>query len=239
MRTTTNIRYVAEPKHVREVTLTGTADLGFWSDYLRAEGLVPIRYGDSAQVVVVAAEMVYLGLLFTEVSFSVRAVLAQCNSSEGMRLLHAFTSNRVFAWCERMMFATPYGHGECHVSVHGQPSVRLDVQGVRIFSAEMSSVVRPALRAGDESWESPVFLPPRCAENDSRLFFGRLRGHTVVYPFSRGDGFAIEPSAGSGVLQPLADSGFHPQEWVVRVDATHGKSKTYRRTNVFTYDHAA
>ena len=41
-----------------------------------------------------------------------------------------------------------------------------------------------------------------------------------------------------GALQPLADSRFHPQEWVVRADATHGKSKTYRRTDIFTRDHA-
>ena len=239
MRTTTNIRYVAEPKHVREVTLTGTADFGFWSDFLNAEGLAPVRCGDGAQVVVVAAEMVYLGLRFTEVSFSVRAVLTQSRSSEGMRLLHAFTSSYVFAWCERKIFATPYGHGECHVSVHSPASVRLDVHGTRVFSAEMSSVERLATRAGDERWEGPVFLPPRGTAKDSRLFFGRLRGHTVVYPFSSGDRFAIQASADCGVLQPLADSRFHPQEWVVRADATHGKSKTYRRTDVFTQDHAA
>ena len=95
------------------------------------------------------------------------------------------------------------------------------------------------MRAGEESWEGPVFLPPRGAAKDRRLFFGRLSGHTVVYPFSRDDRFAIEASAGGGVLRPLADSEFHPQEWVVRADATHGKSKTYRRTDVFTNDHAA
>jgi len=239
MRAITNIRYVAEPKHVREVTLTGTTDLGFWSDYLKAEGLAPVRCGDSGQVVIVAAEMVYLGIRFTEVSFSVRAVLTQSSGSEGMRLIHAFTSSRVFAWCERTIFATPYGHGEGHVSVHGPPSVRLDAQGERVLSAEMSSVERPARQASEESWEGPVCLPPRGAANESRLFFGRLKGHTVIYPFSTGDRFALEPSAGGGVLQPLADSGFYPQEWVVRADATHGKSKTYRRTDVFTHDHAA
>ena len=79
MPTTTHIRYVAEPKHVREVTLTGTTDLGFWSDYLKSEGLAPVRYGDNGQIVIVAVEMAYMGLRFTEVSFSVRA--AQTNSS--------------------------------------------------------------------------------------------------------------------------------------------------------------
>jgi hypothetical protein len=239
MRSTTNIRYVAEPKQVREVTLTGATDLGFWSDYLKSEGLAPVRFGDDGQIVIVAAEMVYMGLRFTEVSFSVRAVLIHSSSSAGMRLLHAFTSSRIFAWCERALFATPYSHGKCCVSVHRPTAVRLDAQGERVLGAEMSSVERPVIRAGDESWEGPVFLPSRGTPNDRRLFFGRLRGHTIVYPFSTGDHFAIEPSAGGGALQPLADSRFHPKEWVVRADATHGKSKTYRQTEVFTDDHAA
>ena len=107
MHTATNVRYIAEPKHVREVSLIGTSDFGFWSDYLRPERLAPVRYGDTAQVMIVAAEMPYLGVRFTEVSFSVHVVLAGQGGREGMRLLHAFTSNRAFAWCERAMFATP------------------------------------------------------------------------------------------------------------------------------------
>ena len=239
MRTAQTIRYVAEPKHVREVTLTGTSDFGFWSDYLKGEGLTPIRCGDAAQVWIVSAEMVYLGVRFTEVSLSVRTVLTQDGNSEGMRLLHAFTSSRVFAWCERTMFATPYSHGAGRVSVQNPLSVRLDAAGGCVLSAKMSPLARAALRAGDERWEGPVFLPPRDAADDGRLFFGRLSGHTVVYPFLSSDRFELEPSARGGVLQPLADSRFFPQEWVVRADATHGKSKTYRRTDIFTHDHAA
>ena len=116
MHPTTHIRYVAEPKHVREVTLTGATDLAFWSDYLKSEGLAPVRYGDCGQMVVVAAEMVYMGVRFTEVSFSVRAALTNHSGSEGMRLVHAFTTSRIFAWCERAFFATPYSHGKCCVS---------------------------------------------------------------------------------------------------------------------------
>ena len=239
MRTTTNILYVAEPKHVREVTLIGTADIGFWSDYLKPEGLAPVRCGDDAQIVIVAAEIAYLGLRFTEISFSVRAELIHGSSGTGMRLIHAFTTSRMFAWCERALFATPYSHGKCCVSVHRPTAMRLDAQSECVLRAEMSSVERPVIRAGDESLEGPVFLPSRGSANDRRLFYGRLRGHTVVYPFSTGDHFAIEPSAGGRALQPLADSRFHPKEWVVRADATHGKSRTYRRTEVFTHDHAA
>src|SRR4051794_10341910 len=132
MHTAAKVRYVAEPKHVREVTLTGTADFGFWSDYLKAEGLTPMRCADAAQVLVVSAEIVYLGVRFTEVSFSVCTVLTREGRNAGMRLLHAFTSSRVFAWCERTMFSTPYTYGACHVSVSIPNSVRLDAPGGRV-----------------------------------------------------------------------------------------------------------
>lgn len=233
MPTSNNIRYVAEPKHVREVSLIGTGDFGFWSDFLKPEKLLPVRWCDAAQMVVVAAEMIYLGIRFTEVSFSVRVVLAGEGSQEGFRFLHAFTSNRVLAWCERAMFATPYTGAECQVSVQSPLLVRVRAKSGFVFRAEMSPLARAAMREGEESWEAPVFLPPGGAAHNSRLFFGRLSGHTVVYPFSSGDSVSLDGSSGGGVLRPLVDSGFSAKEWVVRADAEHGKSKTYRRTDVF------
>jgi hypothetical protein len=178
MRTAPKIHYVAEPKHVREVTLVGAADFGFWWDYLKAEGLTPVRCGDAAQVLVVSAEMVYLGVRFTEVSFSIRPVLIQDGRSSGMRLLHAFTSSRVFAWCERTIFATPYSYGASRVSVQNPLSVRVDALCGCVLSAEMSPRPRSAIRAGEESWEGPVFLPPRgVAREGSDVFRALERGH--------------------------------------------------------------
>lgn len=95
MPSSNDIRYVAEPKHVREVSLLGRSDFGFWQDYLKREGLVPVRLGEAAQILIVAAEMVYLGIRFTEVSFSVHVAPAGAGAGEGMRLLHAFTSKRI------------------------------------------------------------------------------------------------------------------------------------------------
>ena len=233
LRKATSIRFVAEPKHVQELSLLGESDFGFWFDYLKTEGLAPVRCGSAAQVLVVAAEMVYLGIGFTEVSFSVRVVLAGEGSREGMRLLHAFSSSRMFSWCERAMFATPYTCAECQVSVQRPLSARVTATGGFVFRAEMSPLARAASRAVDETWEGPVFLPPRSAADGIRLFFGRLSGHTTAYPFLSGDSVSLDGSTAGGVLRPLVDSGFSAMEWLVRADATHGKSKTYRRTDVF------
>jgi hypothetical protein len=35
------IKYIAEPKHVREVSLLATADLNYWADRLKVEDLTP------------------------------------------------------------------------------------------------------------------------------------------------------------------------------------------------------
>jgi len=65
------------------------------------------------------------------------------------------------------------------------------------------------------------------------LFFGRLRGHTLAYPFGPADVASTTPPRDNVALHALLDSGFSGAEWRVRADATHGKSKTYRRHEVF------
>jgi hypothetical protein len=45
-----SLRSIAEPKQVREVSLLGTAEFGFWCDDLKAEGLATVRCDEAAQV---------------------------------------------------------------------------------------------------------------------------------------------------------------------------------------------
>jgi hypothetical protein len=75
-----------------------------------------------------------------------------------------------------------------------------------------------------------VFLPERRAKTGgaSKLFFAKIEGHTRAYPYlpSR-DELEITSSAGANVFRLLLDGGFAGQEWIVREDATHAKTKTY------------
>lgn len=64
------------------------------------------------------------------------------------------------------------------------------------------------------------------------MFFARIKGYSRKYPFIPGtDSIRIEPSPETPVLQALADSHFAPEEWVLRGNAIHAKSKTYLRSN--------
>ncbi len=231
-------RYAAEVAHVREVSLRGTADLAFWKERLGKENLVPAERNKKAQIMIVGATMRFKGIRFTEISFSVLvAGHEEAAGQGGAFLCQAFNSSRLFAWCERVLFSTPYLHGNCHVSVSPPISIQLVKDGGLVFRAEMQADSqgprRQPLRMGEETWEGPVFLPSACCGSaaKARFFFAKMKGPTTAYPFSQAvDVLSIASTQEARIFQALFDSGFTGEEWVVREDATHGKSKSYART---------
>jgi hypothetical protein len=236
----TPVKYVAEPTHVREVSLFGTADLGFWKEQLAKENLAPAESAGRAQLLIIAADLKFMGVRFQELSFSV--LVAQRDGGipqHGAFLLRAFNTCRFFAFCERVFFSTPYYYGAVRVSAAFPASMQLAQRGETLFRAEMQADPtgsREPVRTGEDGWEAPVFLPAtrRGKDRPGRLFFARIKGHTRTYPFLPSiDSITITPSRGSEVLQALLDSQFTGQEWAVREDATHAKSKTYQRSEVF------
>jgi hypothetical protein len=229
------VQYVAEVPHAREVSLLGTANLAFWRERLSMENLIPEECDGKAQIMIVAATMRFMGISFTEVGFSVLlSGHEEPAGKSGAFLFQAFNSSRLFAWCERALFATPYLHAYCHVSVSSPISIQLVMGGELVFQVEMQANSeaprRQPSRLGQETWEGPVFLPRHCRGRASkgRFFLGKMKGQTAAYPFVRKeDALSIIQSQGAGILRPLLDSGFTGKEWVVREDATHGKSRTY------------
>jgi hypothetical protein len=230
------IRYIAELAHVHEVSLLGTADFAFWQSRLRAEELAPVDRNGEAQILIVAATMRYMAVRFTEVSFSVLlSGVKDAPEEGGAFLVQAFNSFRPFAFIERALFATPYQHAECRLSVVAPISVEIVQRGESLFRAVMSQSVnataRPRLN-DNNGWEGPVFLPRNKRRGTKgRMFFARVRGRGSTYPFTRaGDTLLLASSPAPEVFQLLRDSRFAPTQWLVREDATHGKSKTYQRS---------
>ena len=120
------IKYAAQLSHVREVSVVGAADLGFWKRRLQRESLSPIEHEGRARVMVIAAEARYMGLKFREVSISVQAFAnAGGIKQEGAYLLQAFNSSKLFALFERKFFSTPYQHADVEMAA-GVPS-RIEV----------------------------------------------------------------------------------------------------------------
>jgi hypothetical protein len=231
------IRWAAEVPHVREVSLLGTADLAFWNDRLARDDLQPAEKNGRAQVLIIAGDMKYMGIRFREVSFSVLI----SRQDEGVLkdascLVQAFNSVRFFAFCERKFFSTPYCHGDVRVSTTCPAAIQLFQGGEMLFEARMHTGAgvppRVPARRGEEGWEGPVFLPPtrRGKAGPGNWFYASIRGQTEAYPFVPShDGLTIRQAAGYDVLQTLLDSHFVASEWAIRTDATHAKSKTYKR----------
>jgi hypothetical protein len=234
---TATVRYVANPRHVREVSLFGTADLAFWQNRLKEENLVPAERDGKAQLWIIAADMKFLGVRFRELSFSVLAG----HDEQGVRhngayLAHAYHSSRLFAHCERTFFSTPYQRGDVRVSVSPSPFIHLVQGGELVFRAEMqagaSAPGRDASCSAEDGWKGPVFLPRkrRGRDREGRLFFAKIKGLTQRYPFiDSTDLLSIKPAQNGNILQSLLDSHFAGEEWAIREDATHARSRTYKK----------
>lgn len=235
------VKWTAELAHVREVSLAGSADLAYWTDKLAADGLAPVERNGRARIMLIAADSKFLGVPFRELSVSVPvAPVEQPTGSGGAYLVCAFDTCRFFAFCERTFFSTPYVHGDVRVSARMPASIELVMDGQRVFRAEMLAEISGAERTpfsrGEGGWDGPVFLPGRGIRRPraGKLFFARIRGDTLTYPFVAGaDSLTISPCPKSRSLQSLVDSQFVATEWAVRADATHAKSKTYRRSQWF------
>jgi hypothetical protein len=239
--TAKKIKWAAKLNGVSEVTLLGAASLSYWREKLEKDGLRPLDQNGQAQVLIIAADAIYMGLRFTELSVSILVSSADSNiNKQQAYLVHAFNSRRFFAFCERTLFATPYYFADVTVSSAVPASVEVVESATIIFRAAMSTVdtlslQRKPTNCADGGWEGPVYLPstPWRANSPRRLFFARLKGFIKTYPFLwRVDECLIRPRERHPVLESLIASEFVPKQWIIRNDAQHAKSKTYKRADV-------
>ena len=227
MASSDRLKFVAELQGVREVSLAGFADFGYWRKALEPEGLLPVESDGHAQLMIVAADATFRGLRSQELSFSVLAARADNWGEPGAFLVQAFNSRRFFAFCERWLFKTPYTFGEVIVESSLRAGVRFAAGQNARFHAQMGTDSGEKTSDVDGGWEGPIYLPSQ-SQRRARKFFGCIRGETVKVAFRDGlDSWSSVPSEQAGVLQQLVDSGFAPVEWQIRPNAYHAKSKTY------------
>src|SRR5262245_13306774 len=218
----TPIKYIAEPKHVREVSLLGSADLDYWTDRLRVEDLEPAAFDGKAQLLIVAAEMKFMGVRFQELSFSVLVRRDEYGiQHNGAYPVQAFNTCWFFAFCERNLFGAPYVYGDVSVSTGMPAYIQLTQRGNLVFRVEMHAggkgATREPSRHGEGGWQGAIFLPRRGRKNDQgKLFFGKIAGITRTYPFLPDkDELVIVPSPESVILQALNESHVVVQEWAI------------------------
>jgi hypothetical protein len=220
---------------VREISLLGTSDLPFWKDRLAADDLSPIEFDGQARVLISAMESRYLGVRFREISITVFARRNEGDGGQnGLFLALAFNSSRLFAAIERTAFSTPYRHGSIRLDTHFPGSIALVEGRDATLSAAMAPDVpassREPLRVGVGGWEGAIFLPRdgRGPRASGKWFLAKAGGHTRVYPFLPAlDRVTVGPRRSQDVLRRVFESGFSGQEWSIREDAQHARTKTF------------
>lgn len=186
------IKWAARLPHVRDVTLFGTAALDYWKRRLEPARLTPVDDDGRARVMVVAADSRFLGISFREISISIAVnPLESMPGGAAATLIQAYNSVRLFAFCERKLFHTPYLHGQVRVAVdreRSNASVLLERGGTSRFQAQLTtsdddgldrdarqadadarhgdasntrSDTRKPLAEADDGWEGVIYLPAR------------------------------------------------------------------------------
>ena len=220
--------------NVKEVSLYGRADLAYWRAHLQPEGLTPLDDHGQAELLLIAADMVWNGVRFTELSVSV--ALAQPGSHDqraGMFLIQAFNSIRWFAWAERTFFQTPYYPAVTRVIVEEPVGFSL-YDGETVTLQASLAAATPLASRGPETFAGPVYLPRALTRTSKaeKLFFAELSGETAIYTFAADDRLRLAASVRTPVVQWLTDSRFTGKEWHVRAAATHKKSQTQRASGI-------
>ena len=218
------MKYIAEIQNAHEVCLLGTADLDFWKSHLAAAALSPTNINGYAQLILTAVELKWLGVQFRELSIAVR-LDPTAAAEQSMYLVAAFNTSRLFAWCERAFFQTPYQHARVTVQTKSPFFELRDNTTVTLAArCNATALTSPA----DETWTGAIFLPNTATRPTRKLFHARLSGPVESTRFdTTADQFVLLPSPAQPALQLLADSHFAPQEWRIRQRATHARSKTY------------
>ncbi len=216
---------------VEEVSLLGTVERSCLEDIFFSHRLTPIMIGDGVGLMVSAASARFMGKPFRELSFSVLVRdEAGIATGDGVFMLHAFNSSRLFAWVERTFFRTPYYSGDLAVSARGTPSVRLKRDERVLLDARPGLSNRMPIRSQDDGWEGPIHLWKRAGGDSRRLFFARLWGHTRVYIFDpEVDIFDMSGGIDELPFRWMRDGRFQPREWHIREAAVHSRSKTILR----------
>jgi len=213
---TDTIHYMTVIEPVLEVTLLGKATATTWQPILEAEGFAPPQT-DKIPIIISGTQAKYMGVSFHECSISLGI------DEKRFLLIHAFNSNRFFAWTERKLFRTPYYHAQITV----EPNQIIVSQVADPLLEVAIEPDTPIIHQADEDYRWMICLPKALRKNADmpHYFHARLAGHTQHYaPQLVHLSFGDSPN---DVLSRLAKSHFEPTGWSVRMTAQHSKSKTF------------
>lgn len=225
----TNVKFVAEVKHVKEVILDGEADLTFWQAQLSNANLYPYNHNNRAEISISTTDLYWMGLHSNELTIGISvSERPEADTRDGVYLIHAFNSSALLAFMERTFFQTPYYPARIHLNEQPPAQIQLsDSRGVHLY-AQMGAGTVPT-QSKQELWQGISYLPVKKPSAKRRYFVVCLSGFTQTYPFSPLDKLTIASGSRHPVFTWLRESYFAPKGWRLRADADHSRSSTFTR----------
>lgn len=223
-------RFIVNVPHVKEVSLTGQADLSYWQARLSPHGLFPFTTTGQADVVISATALYSMGRHTNELTIGVPACeRPAADSFDGMFLVQAFNASRLFAWIERTFFSTPYDLGHIQLDDRVPARISLADQGGAMIDLRQASGAL-LQHSQNEDWQGRIYLPRRGNDRrgSGRYFVARLAGFTEMYAADAAT-VVLASRPQWPALQWLLDSNWTPTTWRVRHDAVHARSRTFVR----------
>jgi len=221
-------KYIAVVANIKEVILSGIADLDFWREHLKLHALVPFSEDGRAHLLISATKLTWMSMPSRELTISVAVTTREdANTLDGFYLAHASNSSSMLAWMERAFFQTPYYPATIEVAEEMPARFKLSQAQNDWLVAQMGKPQSRPQRA-DELWQGAIFLPrDATSKQPGNFFYASLGGATDAYPFSPSlDTFELKPQPDTP-LRWLSDSNFTGKEWRIRANATHARSKTF------------
>jgi hypothetical protein len=210
------------------VALVGNADLKYWEEHLRPKGLFPLEKDGHAEIILSAMSLEWKGVRFSEWVASVFIREGKnANTHRGYYLIQAFNSFRLFAFCEKVFFSTPYDFGTITVDQRSPSSMELKIHDEIVIKATMSKSSAP-VSSVYEDWSGPIYLPSGSL-SEPLYFMARMRDEAQYFPFSdQCDTLSINASKDYPVFEWLLRSEFLAEKWSVVSSAVHSRSKTFK-----------
>lgn len=223
------MRYAAVVHHVREVTLQASTDPARWEPVLEKIGLYPYLCNGRAIMLISGVIARWRGKRFRESVVAVHVSRTKAGDRlDGVYLVCAFHSSPLFAWIERTFFKTP--HRPAAIDINDDlPVSHMTRDGLTPFLEASMGRSREPAREEDLDWLVPIYLPNRRdgVATERNVFHARIAGSTRIYPFDpERDCLTFNHKSDLPAVRFLAESDIVGQEWHIRSDSIHARTKT-------------
>jgi len=206
----------------------GSADAGPLTEYLARWGLSPKVSDGKGEVWIILGDMKWKGIRFQELSTSI--ALEDSASIAGHQpafLIHAYNSNRFFAWSERVFFKTPFIAASISLSTQWPLQATVRVGETEVFGLNASDSREPVANGRERDMECIAYLPSG-SKARPHVFYSALFGSGQIWNWDPSrDELRLGGGSSAPAFELLRASNFVPSQLSARQSCTHQKSKTY------------